>query len=106
MAYSRPMAAEKLTPVFKTIADFGKDNLQPLQKVCRTFTLLCKNLDLFGGELIAIDGSKFKAANNRKRNWNAEKLARALQESDWPGPVREAHTTDTRMVRPDDEAKG
>ena len=73
---------KKLTPDFKTIADFRKDNLQPLQKVCRTFTLLCKELELFGGELIAIDGSKFKAWNTRKRNWNDEKLARALQEID------------------------
>jgi len=44
--------------------------------------LLCKELELFGGELIAIDGSKFKAWNNRKRNWNDEKLQRALQEID------------------------
>jgi hypothetical protein len=50
-----------LTPDFKTIADFRKDNLQPIQKVCRAFTLLCKELDLFGAELVAIDGSKFKA---------------------------------------------
>src|SRR5919108_4076043 len=73
---------KKLTPDFKTIADFRKHNLQPLQKVCRAFTLLCKELELFGGELIAIDGSKFKAWNNRKRNWNDEKLTRALQEID------------------------
>lgn len=73
---------KKLAPDFKTIADFRKDNLQPLQKVCRTFTLLCKELELFGGELIAIDGSKFKASPNRKRNWNDEKLTRALQEID------------------------
>src|SRR6266542_648110 len=56
---------KKLTPDFKTIADFRKDNLVPIQKVCRTFTLLCKELQLFGGELLAIDGSKFKAVNNR-----------------------------------------
>src|SRR5213594_2602975 len=73
---------KKLTPDFKTIADFRKDNLLPLQQVCRTFTLLCKELELFGGELVAIDGSKFKAWNNRKRNWNDEKLKRALQEID------------------------
>ena len=73
---------KKLTPDFKTIADFRKDNLQPLQKVCRAFTVLCKELELFGGELVAIDGSKFKAWNNRKRNWNDQKLGRALQEID------------------------
>jgi transposase len=73
---------KKLTPDFKTIADFRKDNLLPIQKVCREFTLLCKALDLFGGELVAVDGSKFKAVNNRKRNFTAEKLAKALQHID------------------------
>src|SRR5215475_3610961 len=73
---------KKLTPDFKTIADFRKDNLLPLQKVCREFTLLCKALDLFGGELVAVDGSKFKAVNNRKRNFTAEKLTKALMHID------------------------
>jgi transposase len=73
---------KKLTPDFKTIADFRKDNLLPIQKVCREFTLLCKAFDLLGGELIAIDGSKFKAVNNRKRNFTAEKLAKALEHID------------------------
>jgi len=73
---------KKLTPDFKTIADFRKDNLQPIQKVCRTFTLLCKELQLFGGELVAIDGSKFKAVNNRKRNFTDEKLTKALRHID------------------------
>jgi len=73
---------KKLTPDFKTIADFRKDNLLPIQKVCREFTLLCKALDLFGAELLAIDGSKFKAVNNRKRNFTAEKLAKALEHID------------------------
>ena len=72
----------KLAPDFKTIADFRKDNLVPIQKVCRAFTLLCKQLDLFGGELVAIDGSKFKALNNRKRNFSHEKLTKALEHSD------------------------
>jgi hypothetical protein len=54
----------------------------PIQKVCREFTLLCKALDLFGGELVAVDGSKFKAVNNRKRNFTAEKLKKALEHSD------------------------
>jgi len=73
---------KKLTPDFKTIADFRKDNLQPIQKVCRAFTLLCKELDLFGGELVAIDGSKFKAVNSRKRNFNDQKLTQALEHID------------------------
>src|SRR5258706_8255491 len=64
----------KLTPDFKTIADFRKDNLQPLQAVCRQFTRLCRKLELFGGELLAIDGSKFTAVNARDQNFNAPKL--------------------------------
>lgn len=72
----------KLTPDFKTIADFRRDNLTALKAVCREFTLLCKRLELFSGELIAIDGSKFKAVNNRKRNFNQKRLERALTEID------------------------
>jgi len=46
----------KLAPDFKTIADFRKDNLQPLKAVARQCTVLCRKLELFGGELLAIDG--------------------------------------------------
>jgi len=55
----------KLRPDFKTIADFRKENRSAITQVCREFTLLCKRLDLFGGELGAIDGSKFQAVNRR-----------------------------------------
>jgi transposase len=50
----------KLRPDFKTIADFRKDNAPAIKKVCREFTLWCKRLELLGGELVAIDGSKFR----------------------------------------------
>ena len=59
---------------FKTIADFRKDNLKPLTAVARQFTWLCRKLELFGGELLAIDGSKFAAVNARDQNFNAAKL--------------------------------
>jgi transposase len=72
----------KLTPDFKTIADFRKDNLAAIKLVCRKFTLLCKKLELFGGELVAIDGSKFRAVNSRKRNFNPTKLARIIKSID------------------------
>ncbi len=72
----------KLAPDFKTIADFRKDNLKPLKAVCRQFTLLCRKLELFGGELLAIDGSKFKAVNARDKNFNAEKLKELIAHSD------------------------
>jgi len=71
---------KKLTPDFKTIADFRKDNKKAIKKVCQEFTLLCKRLDLFGGELVAIDGSKFKAVNSKKRNFNEAKLKKAIKE--------------------------
>lgn len=72
----------KLAPDFKTIADFRKDNLKPLKAVCRQFTVLCRKLELFGGELLAIDGSKFKAVNARDKNFNAEKLKELIAHSD------------------------
>lgn len=72
----------KLRPDFKTIADFRKDNAEAIKKVCREFTLLCKRLELFGGELIAIDGSKFKAQNSKSRNFTDKKLDRAIKEID------------------------
>lgn len=70
----------KLRPDFKTIADFRKDNPQALKKVCREFTLWCKRLELFGGELVAIDGSKFRAVNSPKRNFTEKKLRRMIRE--------------------------
>jgi transposase len=72
----------KLMPDFKTIADFRKDNLQPLRGVNRQFTLLCRKLELFGGELLAIDGSKFGAVNARDANFNAAKLEDLVARAD------------------------
>ena len=72
----------KLAPDFKTIADFRKDNLRPLQAVSRQFTLLCRKLELFGGELLAIDGSKFGAVNARDQNFNAAKLKELIDRAD------------------------
>ena len=72
----------QLRPDFKTIADFRKENLQPLRGVCREFTLLCRKLELFGGELVAIDGSKFRALNSKRRNFSATKLRSTLAEID------------------------
>jgi len=69
----------KLKPDFKTIADFRKDNKQTLKKVFRDFTRLCDEWELFGKELVAIDGSKFRACNSKKNNYNSKKLARHLE---------------------------
>ena len=65
---------KKLAPDFKTIADFRKGNKQAIKRVCREFILLCKKLDLFSGEFVAIDRNKFKAVNSKKRNFNQQKL--------------------------------
>ena len=73
---------KKLWPDHKTIADFRKNNLTPLRQVCRTFTLLCKKLDLFGAELVAIDGSKFRAVNAKERNFTPDKLKKLLAQID------------------------
>jgi transposase len=70
----------KLKLDFKTITDFRKDNAHGLRQVCREFTLLCKWLDLFGRELIAIDGSKFKAVNSKDRNSTEHKLKQLLKQ--------------------------
>lgn len=64
----------KLAPDFKTIADFRKDNRKGLQAVHRQFTLLCRKLDLFGGQLAGIDGSKFSGVNSKEANYNEKKL--------------------------------
>ncbi len=52
---------QKLKPDFKTIADFRKDNSKALKGVFKQFTLLCKNWDLYGKEVIAVDGSKIQS---------------------------------------------
>ena len=70
----------RLMPDFKTIANFRKDNGKAIRKVCRQIVLLCQQLDLFSEALVAIDGSKFKAVNNRDRNFTSAKLQRRMEE--------------------------
>ena len=78
------------TPDFKTIADFRRENRKAVRHVCRQFTLFCRQLDLFGGELAAIpqehrdgvDGSKFKAQNGKGRNFTPKKLKRQPRDLD------------------------
>jgi transposase len=68
-----------LAPDFKTIADFRKDNRECFKGVFKQFNLLCRKLDLFGAELVAIDGSKFKAVNNPARRYTAEQFRELVQ---------------------------
>ena len=72
----------RLSPDFKTIADFRRDNGKAIRNVCRQFIVLCRNLDLFSKSIVAIDGSKFKAVNNRDRNFTSAKVKARLQQID------------------------
>jgi transposase len=71
-----------LAPDHKTIADFRKLNGNAIQQLCREFVQFCKRADLFGGELVAVDGSKVKASNARDRNFSQAKLEDRLKETD------------------------
>jgi transposase len=68
----------RLAPDFKTIADFRKDNGRAIRKVCRQFIVLCRQLGLFSEAIVAIDGSKFKAVNNRDKNFTSAKMQRRM----------------------------
>lgn len=72
----------RLAPDFKTIADFRKNNTKSIRLVCREFVMICRKLDLFSEAFVAIDGSKFKAVNNRDRNYTKAKLKRRLDDID------------------------
>jgi len=70
----------RLAPDFKTIADFRRDNGEAIRKVCREFIELSRQLGLFGDAVVAIDGSKFKAVNNRDKNFTPHKLKARMQQ--------------------------
>jgi transposase len=70
----------RLMPDFKTIARFRKDNGKAIRSVCRQFIELCRQLDLFSQAIVAIDGSKFKAVNNRDKNFTSAKMERCKQQ--------------------------
>ena len=68
----------RLVPDHKTIADFRKDNGPAIRKVCSRFVALCRQLGLLAEASVAIDGSKFKAVNNRDRNFTSAKMKRRM----------------------------
>jgi transposase len=70
----------RLQPDFKTIANFRKDNGKAIRSVCRQFVDLCRQLDLFTQAIVAIDGSKFKAVNNRDKNFTTAKMAHRMRQ--------------------------
>lgn len=72
----------KLQPDFRTISDFRKENAKQLKEVFRAFVKLCDKLGLYNKELLAIDGSKFRAQNSKKKCFNAETLHKKLANID------------------------
>ena len=72
----------RLIPDHKTIADFRKENGTAIRKVCAQFVALCRELGLLTLASVAIDGSKFKAVNNRDKNFTRAKMERRLAQID------------------------
>jgi transposase len=70
----------RLVPDHKTIADFRKDNGRAIRQVCSRFIALCRTMGLFTDASVAIDGSKFKAVNNRDKNFTQAKMKRRLEQ--------------------------
>ncbi len=73
---------KKLAPDFKTIADFRKNNVDCIKPVFTEFVYLCRSLDLYGAQLVAIDGSKFKAVNSKSNNFNEKTVALRLKKTE------------------------
>ena len=73
---------KKLAPDFKTIADFSKDNVDCIKGVFKEFVYLCRSLDLYGAQLVAIDGTKFKAVNSKSNNLNEKTVALRLKQTE------------------------
>jgi len=69
----------RLSPDFKTIADFRRHNGEAIRLVCREFVMLCRKLNLLS-DTVAVDGSKFKAVNNRDKNFTKAKMKRRIAE--------------------------
>src|SRR5712671_5973913 len=72
----------RLAPDFKTIADFRNDNGAAIRAVCGQFVALCRGLRLFTRAIVAIDGSKFKAVNNRDKNYTVAKVTGRMEQVD------------------------
>ena len=69
---------DKLTPDDRTICNFRKDNSASLKATFREFSIMCRKLELFGGEVVAIDGTKIRASNNYDNNFNEERAKKTL----------------------------
>lgn len=67
-----------LKPCYKTIANFRKDNKKGFRALFVTFRDFCKSLDLYGKNVVAVDGSKFRGQNSMKNNYNIRKIDKHL----------------------------
>ena len=70
----------RLMPDFKTIADFRRDSGPAIRAACAQFVVLCRQFNLFTRAIVAIDGSKFKAVNNRDKNFTVAKVAKRIEQ--------------------------
>ena len=77
----------RLMPDFKTIADFRRDNGPAIRAACAQFIMLCCKLNLFTRAIVALDGSKFKAVNNRDKNFTVAKVAKRIEQGAFPWPA-------------------
>ena len=110
----------RLAPDHKTIADFRKDNGRAIRQVCARFVALCRKMGLFTQASVAIDGSKFKAVNNRDRNFTRGQdgtahgadrgerrpLSATARHGRPAGAIRGAQNQDEPSEREDREAEG
>ena len=69
----------ELKPDFRTISEFRKDNINNMKEVFKQFSILCDSLDLIGKEIVAIDGSKFRANNGRRKNYTKGKIEKQIK---------------------------
>ncbi|WP_046861669.1 transposase, partial [Microvirga massiliensis] len=70
----------RLMPDFKTVADFRRDNGPAIRAACAQFVVLCRKLNLFTRAVVALDGSKVKAVNNRDQNFTIAKVAKRIEQ--------------------------
>ncbi|HEY6073023.1 MAG TPA: IS1182 family transposase [Anaerolineales bacterium] len=96
---------EGLQPSYKTIADFRKDNRSALKAVNQDFVLLCQELGLYGGELVAVDGSHFRGNVGKKRVYTEKRLKQSLErlEKQIEGYLAELEQSDAAETHPEEE---
>src|SRR5277367_6188563 len=70
----------RLMPDFKTIADFRRDNSAAIRAACAQFVVLCRQFNRFTRAVVALDGSRFKAVNNRDKNFTVAKVAKRIEQ--------------------------